>query len=72
MGHNVLSYDGIHPEMFNEPEDKREPDEYIIRLAGVDKMGDSAIVCITPGTNEWMFKYRQIKGSKLGDNLYLY
>ena len=68
-GHNSNSYDGIPAQMFTEPMDKRDPDEHIIRLAGIDKMGDSAIVCISPGTNEWMLKYRQIKSSFLGDDL---
>ena len=68
-GHNAECFDGYHSEMFNQPEDGRAPDEYIIRLAGVDKMGDSALVCITPGTLEWMLKYRQYKGAIFGDDL---
>ena len=67
--HNQDSFDGLHAEMYDKPEDGRAPDEYIIRLAGGDKMGDQAIVCITPGTHEWMLKYRQMKGSVLGDSL---
>ena len=55
--------------MFVDPKDGRKPDETIIRLPGMDKMGKSALVSIQPGTLEWMLKYRQIKSAGFGDDL---
>ena len=51
-----------------EPEDKREPDMYVIQLSGEhQKCGSPATVTINKWVDQWLQKFRQIKAIAHGD-----
>ena len=67
-GANLEDFNGLPEELMSEePEDKREPDMYVIQLSGEhQKCGSPATVTITRWVDQWLQKYRQLKAIAFG------